>query len=157
MRRANSAPATARATPAIPSHARSASDRLYGANPAFEARLWLNHPAFAAAWPLEGLLLHRLPFVIGRLPDTDDEVPRSHVDLRLPDVSPFQLSRVHFCVLNFDGRPAVMDTNSQLGTYVNKVGIGRGRGRNHALLARGMNRLTIGTSASRFVFELFIR
>jgi pSer/pThr/pTyr-binding forkhead associated (FHA) protein len=121
---------------------------------ATEIRLWLKSPPFDQVWPVEGLRLQRVPFVIGRLPTADDDAPHSHVDLRLPDAMPFQLSRVHFCILNLDGRLAVMDTNSHLGTVVNGVGIGRGRERNHALLVAGMNQLTVGTSAARFVFEL---
>jgi len=124
-----------------------------GAYPrASQLRLWLDHPYFQDIWPNDGLMIHRLPFVVGRKPD-EEGAPRSHVDLLLPDKRPYQLSRVHFCVLNYDGSLAVMDTNSQLGTFVNGVGIGRGTGRNHAFLSSGENRITLGSN-SRFVFTL---
>lgn len=117
-----------------------------------QLRLWLDHPYFQDIWPSDGLMLHRLPFVVGRKPE-EEGAPRNHVDLLLPDRRPYQLSRVHFCVLNYDGRLAVMDTNSQRGTFVNGVGIGRGTGRNHAFLSSGKNRITLGSN-SRFVFTL---
>lgn len=123
---------------------------------AHHPRLWLKNPEYAQQWPQDGLSLHRLPFVIGRMPSADDTA-RSHVDLRLPDAAPFQLSQVHFCILKYADRLAVMDTDSQLGTSVNGVGIGRGRNRNHAFLAQGINRLTVGTSKTRFVFELLVK
>jgi FHA domain len=118
-----------------------------------ELRLWLEHPYLKGVWPTDGLVLYRLPFVVGRMPD-DERTPRNQVDLLLPDRPPYQLSAVHFCLLNYDGRLAVMDTNSQLGTYVNGVALGRGCSRNHALLSRGENRITIGTGNTRFVFTL---
>lgn len=121
-----------------------------------ELRLWLRAPDSAAFWPADGLLLHRLPFVIGRLPAEDDHAPRSQVDLRLPDRIPYRLCRVHFCILRYDGRPAIMDTNSRLGTRVNGVAIGRGQGRNHLLLNRGMNRIGVGGSGDCFEFDLLV-
>ncbi len=136
---------------------RSPDKQSRALNPGRELRLWFKNPAFAAAWPAEGLCLPRLPFVIGRLPATADDASTRQVDLRLPDAPPFQLSRVHFCILRYDDQLAVMDTGSQLGTIVNGVRIGRGRPRNHAFLADGINRLSVGTSATRFVFELLVK
>lgn len=121
-----------------------------------ELRLWLRDPDCAAYWPAVGLLLHRLPFVIGRLPAEDDRAPRSQVDLRLPDRAPYRLCRVHFCILRYDGSPAIMDTNSRLGTRVNGVAIGRGHGRNHVLLGTGMNRIGVGGGGRRFEFDLLV-
>jgi hypothetical protein len=61
---------------------------------------------------------------------------------------------VHFCILRYDGIPAIMDTNSRLGTRVNGVAIGRRHGRNHALLACGSNWIGVGSGGGRFEFEL---
>lgn len=121
-----------------------------------QLRLWLRTPRFAEVWPSEGLLLHRLPFVVGRLPDASEHAPRNHVDLRLPDTPPYRMSRVHFCVMTLDGGLAVMDTNSHFGTIVNGFTIGRGRPRNHALLEAGSNRIVIGTRDDRFEFDLLV-
>jgi hypothetical protein len=117
-------------------------------------RLWLAHPTLGDAWPAEGLLLRRLPFVVGRMPEDDVSAPRNHVDLQLPDRRPYLLSRVHFCVLEYRSRLAVMDTDSQLGTYVNGTPIGRRGTHNHAFLVQGTNLIEIARRDSRFRFTL---
>ena len=58
------------------------------------------------------------------------------------------------CVMNYHGHLAVMDTNSQHGTLVNGVAIGRRNGRNHAVLSTGDNRIVIGSGHPCFVFTL---
>jgi FHA domain len=157
MLRANPATVSPLDSTASPGITRAHGEQARAPHLVRELRLWFKSPAFAAAWPADGLCLPRLPFVIGRLPATADDPSSRHVDLRLPDAPPFQLSRVHFCILRYDDRLAVMDTNSQLGTVVNGVGIGRGGPLNHAFLADGLNYLTIGTSSTRFVFELLVK
>ncbi len=156
MRRANPATLTPLDFTVPPAITRPLGEQAPALGPGRELRLWFKNPAFAAAWPAHGLRLPQLPFVVGRLPANADDTANRHVDLRLPDAPPFQLSRVHFCILRYDDRLAVMDTHSQLGTYVNGMGIGRSRAQTHAFLVDGINRLTIGTSATRFVFELLV-
>ncbi len=122
-----------------------------------EARLWLRNREFAEAWPADGLVLFRLPFVVGRLPIEFEPAPASQVDLRVPDREPFQMSRVHYCILSSGGQLAVMDTNSHFGTTVNDVAIGRRFSSNIAYLRAGVNTIVVGIGKSRFRFELLLR
>jgi len=119
-------------------------------------RLWLKRAPPAARWPSEGILLHRLPFVVGRLPRLHEAAPPRHVDLRVPDSLPYRLSPVHFCVLTLAGELSVMDADSDLGTCVNGVAIGRELPRRHARLHAGMNVITAGPHGGHWVFDLHI-
>lgn len=138
-------------SPRAPQHARLAT-----AEHVKSVRLWLTNAEFRDSWPAEGLVLHRIPFVVGRLPVDSEPAPASQVDLRLPDHEPFQLSRVHFCIVTHDHKLAVMDTNSHFGTRVNDVLIGRRFAASIRYLLMGANQLVVGEGRSRFRFELGI-
>ncbi|MGD9603758.1 MAG: FHA domain-containing protein [Gammaproteobacteria bacterium] len=118
-------------------------------------RLWLKR-APSSPWPADGLRLLRLPFVIGRSPGPCGEAPLRHVDLCLPDTDPYQLSPVHFCILAIGDGLSVLDLDSDLGTRVNGIAIGRASPRRHASLRTGSNIVAAGPRGSRWVFDVHI-
>ncbi len=114
-----------------------------------------------AAWiGREPIEITRLPFVVGRLGEDDeeyeDESADDHVDLVLDDVKPYQLSRQHFVIDTCDGELVVRDFGSYHGTTVNSERIGDDRGASMVPLRLGENSIIAGSTDSPYRFTLLI-
>ncbi len=73
-----------------------------------------------AAWiGREPIEITRLPFVVGRISEGEDDSAQDHTDLALTDEKPYQLSRQHFVIDAHDGELVVRDAASYHGTTVN--------------------------------------
>ena len=103
--------------------------------------------------PEDGLVMEELPFVIGRRPAPNEEMPKG-VDLSLQDSKPFRLSRKHFSIEPSGDWYVVRDLGSHLGTQVNGESIGEHFPRDTKALEAGDNTITAGGIDSHFVFRL---
>ena len=110
-----------------------------------------------AAWigrqPIE---ITRLPFVVGRLGEGEDEACQDEIDLVLDDEKPYQLSRQHFVIDTCDGELVVRDSGSYHGTTVNRQRIGDDRGTSMVPLRLGENSIVAGSTDSPYCFTLLI-
>lgn len=95
-----------------------------------------------------------LPFTVGRVPGPHESAPGVKPDLEVPEPEPFRLSRRHFCLLAEDQDVLIRDLNSELGTIVNEVPLGRDFGQDAVLLHRGANRVVAGGAGSPFEFAV---
>jgi hypothetical protein len=112
--------------------------------------------ALAGRVPDEGVVIDRLPFVVGRRPASDERPPGGAVQLELEDTVPYRLSRRHFAVVAGAEGLAVRDDNSTLGTVVNGVAVGEQFPRSETPLRRGENLVVAGGAGSPFVFRLVV-
>lgn len=103
--------------------------------------------------PEEGLVLESLPFVVGRRPAPNEELPKG-VDLSVQDSKPFRLSRKHFAVEPSGDWYAVRDLGSHLGTQVNGETVGENFPRDTKALEVGDNTIIAGGVDSHFIFRL---
>lgn len=106
--------------------------------------------------PAGGLVLDRLPFLIGRTPSRREQSPPVPVDLRIDDPPPYRLSRSHFSIDRQYGQTVVRDLNSHLGTRVNKAFIGRFFPRDTAELSHGENVIIAGGKGSPYEFRIVV-
>jgi CRP/FNR family transcriptional regulator, cyclic AMP receptor protein len=100
--------------------------------------------------------LTHLPYIVGRIPEKDEQEALRHPDLLLPDHEPFRLSRDHFMIVQQDDRLLVWDLGSTLGTIVNGKAIGHHFMNDSALLHRGRNRILAGGWDSPFDFTVAV-
>lgn len=98
----------------------------------------------------------RFPFLVGRRASPGEKVPKRVPDLLLDDRNPFRLSRQHFVIASVDGRLAVRDLNSALGTLVNGEPIGSHFRSDIAELRPGPNRIVAGGFDSDFAFTALV-
>ena len=103
--------------------------------------------------PEEGLVLESLPFVVGRRPAPNEELPKG-VDLSVQDSKPFRLSRRHFAIEPAGDWYAVRDLGSHLGTQVNGETLGENFPRDTKALEVGDNTVVAGGVDSHFIFRL---
>jgi CRP/FNR family transcriptional regulator, cyclic AMP receptor protein len=96
------------------------------------------------------------PFVVGRRPIAEEELPPREPDLLLDDTAPFRLSRNHFLIEKRDRGYHVRDLRSTLGTIVNGEPIGDHFRTDDALLRAGDNEVIAGGVDSPFVFSVSI-
>ena len=96
------------------------------------------------------------PFVVGRRPIAEEELPLWQPDLTLDDTRPFRLSRNHFMIENRGGNYYVRDLRSTLGTIVNGEPIGEHFRGDDAPLRAGENEVIAGGVDSPFDFSVFI-
>lgn len=110
-----------------------------------------------AAWiGREPIEITRLPFVVGRLGEDEEEPSSDHVDLVLDDEKPYQLSRQHFVIDTCDGELVVRDSGSYHGTTVNSQRIGDDREASMVPLRLGENSIIAGPTDSPYCFTLLI-
>lgn len=102
------------------------------------------------------LVIGDLPFIVGREPVTEEELPPFEPDLKLDDAVPFRLSRNHFTIEKRDGSYHVRDLRSTLGTIVNGEPIGNHFRTDDAALRDGENEVIAGGMDSPFVFSVFV-
>lgn len=118
--------------------------------------LYPGDPAVRLCVPESGLAVSRLPFVVGRLIDTQD--PAANLpDLAIPDAKPYRLSRRHFALLKTGDGYVVHDLESTLGTEVNGESLGKHFGRDFKPLEPGDNVIVAGGRGSQFVFKAAVR
>jgi CRP-like cAMP-binding protein len=110
----------------------------------------------AGQMPAEGVVVDRLPFVVGRKPAEGERRPGGTVRLELADGVPYRLSRRHFAVVAAGEGLAVRDDHSTLGTVVNGEAVGEQFPRSEAPLRRGENRVVAGGAESPFAFRLVV-
>jgi CRP/FNR family cyclic AMP-dependent transcriptional regulator len=104
----------------------------------------------------EGVVVDRLPFVVGRRPAAGQPRPGGAVQLELEDTAPYRLSRRHFAVVAGAEGLAVSDDNSTLGTAVNGEAVGEQFPRSEVALRRGENLVVAGGAGSPFAFRLVV-
>jgi CRP/FNR family transcriptional regulator, cyclic AMP receptor protein len=112
--------------------------------------------ALAGQVPAEGVVIDRLPFVVGRRPAAGEREPGGAVQLELEDTAPYRLSRRHFAVVAGAEGLAVRDDHSTLGTAVNEEVLGEQFPRSEASLRRGENLVAAGGAGSPFAFRLVV-
>jgi CRP-like cAMP-binding protein len=111
----------------------------------------------------DGILVSKLPFVVGRAPDQKESehemASRSaDVDLRLENEKPYRLSRMHFLIQGLgEGKYAVRDLGSALGTEVNGQFLGTNFAHDIQEFNNGDNQVVAGGNASLFVFNVVVR
>ena len=110
----------------------------------------------AAAIPPEGLVLKKLPFVVGRKPSDREGSSLIPIDLSIDDQKPYRLSRSHFSIGREGGRMVVHDLHSHLGTQVNDTFIGQFFAHDTAELSAGENVIIAGGEGSPYKFRVVI-
>jgi CRP/FNR family transcriptional regulator, cyclic AMP receptor protein len=95
-----------------------------------------------------------LPYFVGRGGEFGEPPVASRPDLEIPDPKPYRLSRQHFCLMSEDGAVQVRDLNSELGTIVNDVPLGRDFAQDRIALRRGDNAVVAGGRGSPYAFTV---
>jgi pSer/pThr/pTyr-binding forkhead associated (FHA) protein len=106
--------------------------------------------------PGTGVAVTTLPYIIGRVPEDDEDVSRQPIGLFLRDDKPYRLSRRHFAIVRREGQYWILDGSSHLGTVVNGHTIGRKFGRDAATLQSGENQVIAGGPGSEYVFRIVL-
>jgi CRP-like cAMP-binding protein len=117
-------------------------------------RLVAASPAMQAVLPADGVAIGSLPFSVGRAVEAEERAPDPPVDLALPDLRPFRLSRLHFRFERTRTGVALVDASSTLGTLVDGAALGGPFARSRVELGRGEHRIVAGGEGSPFVFRL---
>ena len=126
-------------------------------------RLVPSTPETRAVLPEDGLVLSRLPFRVGRAPQSSDPAVLHFNDLELPDVEPYVLSPNHFGIDVGEHGLVVRDRGSLHGTVVDGERIGGGAKVDLLALGPGEHDIVAGPAralaarrASPFRFRLIV-
>jgi hypothetical protein len=119
-------------------------------------RIFASSDRLAEALPSDGVLVHSLPFVVGRAPVERELRPAVPVDLAIGDKRPYRLSRLHFSIVRDDSTYVVRDMHSMLGTSVNGQGLGDQFAADRASLHPGDNIVVAGGEGSPNEFRLVL-
>lgn len=94
------------------------------------------------------------PFRIGR--ESNDPLANNHLSIK--DRAPYHISRHHVSLINDQGKLAILDSGSHLGTIVNnkKMG-GRDGGPGPIYFKKGENILTLGDKESLYQFRVTVQ
>jgi CRP/FNR family cyclic AMP-dependent transcriptional regulator len=95
-----------------------------------------------------------LPYVVGRQSEIGEPALATRPDLEIPDPKPYRLSRHHFCILSDDSTVQVRDLNSELGTIVNEIPLGRDFAQDRIPLHHGENAVIAGGRGSPYAFAV---
>ena len=109
----------------------------------------------AMAVSLEGMLVRRFPFRVGREP-AEGRSRLSSNDLGLPDTDPYNVSREHFSIEIDSSGVMLYDRGSYHGTVVNGRQIGGNRTIGSVLLQPGGNEIIAGLPDSPFRFSILV-
>ncbi|MPY68915.1 MAG: cyclic nucleotide-binding domain-containing protein [Alphaproteobacteria bacterium] len=120
------------------------------------ARLYGLEGTAAASIGADGIGIDGLSFVVGRKESVDDSGAARGVDLTLPDMRPYQLSRRHFAIERNLRGWLVRDCGSYHGTYVNGLLTGASKPSCTAPLLPGENEIVAGTPGSAFRFRVAV-
>jgi CRP-like cAMP-binding protein len=104
----------------------------------------------------EGIEVTKLPFTVGRLPEGNEPESATQIDLKIPDKSPFRLSRRHFALYENPDGYGVLDLGSALGTELNEDFLGHNFGKDFGYLKPGENKITAGGIDSPFHFKILM-
>jgi CRP-like cAMP-binding protein len=104
----------------------------------------------------EGIEVTKLPFTVGRLPEGNEPESAMQIDLKIPDKSPFRLSRRHFALYENPDGYGVLDLGSALGTELNEDFLGHNFGKDFGYLKPGENKITAGGIDSPFHFKILM-
>ena len=104
--------------------------------------------------PKKGVVIQKFPYFVGRWPKQNEPRTVVPIDLTLPDVSPFRLSRQHFSLSHELSGYVVYDLGSKLGTKVNGEFLGPHFGKDAKTLELGENTITAGGMDSPYIFKV---
>lgn len=99
--------------------------------------------------------LARLPFRIGGYPEDGEVNKRDGLHLAIPSqTSPLRVSRQH-CEISVEGSQMIVrDLGSRFCTRVNGTAIGRGQGKYIAILQKGENQITLGSTEDNYTLSV---
>jgi CRP-like cAMP-binding protein len=97
--------------------------------------------------------VEQYPFRIGRCSHN----PLVHNDLEIEDKMPWQISRHHLAFVLEQGRAAVVDRGSTLGTSVDDRRLGGPKGEPGPIFLEGESLITLGKSDSPFRFQVIVQ
>ena len=103
--------------------------------------------------PESPLRIDRFPFRIGR----HSHNPLVHNDLEIEDKMPWQISRHHLAFVLDQGRVAVVDRGSTLGSSVDGTRLGGRKGEPGPIFLEGESQITLGKDKSPFRFQVFVK
>lgn len=104
----------------------------------------------------EGVTIEKLPFRVGRRAGRDEPICEGDPELCLRSDHDQQMSTNHFAIEGHDGRLAVKDLDSHLGTIVNGTRIAKFEERSIAGLTRGPNEIQAGGVESPYRFRVIV-
>ncbi len=122
-----------------------------------EIRLLPDSPEMERQIGKDGLTVDKLPFRIGRQPGAGDPTQAEPAELTLASGGNEQLSLIHLAIVEHDGRLAVRDLHSRLGTLVNGTRIASFEQSDSAELTLGENSLQTGGVDSPYRFHVIVR
>ncbi len=105
----------------------------------------------------QGVTVRELPFRVGRQQQLGEPTQIEPAELALPSGSSEQLSTHHFSIVKYQGRLAVRDTQSNLGTLVNGTRIAAFEQSDLAELTLGENTIQTGGTESPYRFHVIVR
>jgi len=105
----------------------------------------------------EGVTVDKLPFWIGRQPQPGEPTQVEPTDLALASGGGEQLSVHHFAIVEHDGRLAVRDLQSRLGTLVNGTRVAGFEQSDLAELTLGENSIQTGGVESPYRFHVVVQ
>ena len=107
--------------------------------------------------PKEGIQIVTLPYTVGRLPVENEPESAMPIDLKIPDSTPFRLSRQHFALYQNPDGCGVLDLGSALGTGLNEDYLGHNFAKDFGYLKMGENKITAGGIDSPFTFTVLMK
>ncbi len=105
----------------------------------------------------EGVTIGALPFRVGRQPQPGEPTRVEPMDLALASGGSEQISVHHFSILEHEGRLAVRDMQSRLGTSVNGARIAEFEQTDLTELTFGENSIQAGGTDSPYRFHVIVR
>ncbi len=105
----------------------------------------------------EGVTIGALPFRVGRQPQPGEPTRVEPMDLALASGGGEQISVHHFSIVEHEGRLAVRDMQSRLGTSVNGARIAGFEQTDLAELTFGENSIQTGGTDSPYRFHVIVR
>ncbi len=105
----------------------------------------------------EGMMIDELPFRVGRQPQPGDPTQGEPAELALHSGGNEQISVHHFSIVEHEGRLAVRDLQSRLGTLVNGTRIASFEQSDLAELMLGENSIQTGGTESPYRFHVIVQ
>ena len=104
----------------------------------------------------EGVDLDKFPFRVGRRRQPGEPPMQSTTELSLTGSDMYQMSPTHFAVELIEGKPAIRDLGSYLGTVVNGIRIAKFETSEVAMLQLGQNLVLAGGDDSPYSFSIIV-